>query len=79
VYLPVDVPDLGAARRLASELTSALRDVPQVDGRGALVSEPGRSFRHPVFCNLYVRGGVRCGLLYDHGGECAPDGTRPLP
>jgi hypothetical protein len=72
IHLPIDVPDVHAARALADTVVGLVDDHPLILGGAVTVSpEDHQSVQHRVYCDRLVSVlGRRCGLRDGHRGEC---------
>jgi transcriptional regulator with XRE-family HTH domain len=72
VHLLVEVPDLTTASAVADEicLTLAARRLPVLLGATTVSPADDQSVRYPVYCDLRLDGGTRCGRRHGHKGVC---------
>lgn len=74
VHIPVDADSEASALLIAELVSRELAHVQQVEALGVEVSPVDDQCDHrmPVFCNLLLPGGGRCGRRFAHPGRCAP-------
>lgn len=75
VHIPVQADSEASALLLAELVARELAHVAQVEELGVEVSpvDGQCGARMPVFCNLLLPGGGRCGRRFAHAMSCAPN------